>query len=551
MSRIRQNSWHIIEYLRLNFQIGFMTPNIDVLKRLLKNCLRGSTIILKPLSNMVCMLPMNVLVPLQPELSDMMDDTVWTKPSLRHIQLSVIQHCRKSGIYLNSAQAPGVSEVLNEPEPCQAVSYYPPLEFNSRKSSDTNKNNSDNIRNKSNNNYSCISISNSISSNSANSNIDSTQISCITTKNLQTSTLVEAVNIQSERSGHEVQGSYHMKIKDDDGEPVQGVMTDSAAPAMLELLPPSPKSLPPSTSTEPLDSHNQLRQPKSKTIVLISPGQSNKQGTTGIERKCLQQSVVRNLSHLQPSIELTCTSDTKDKTLKNTVLRNDTHDLKGLLLTPESIRSVNPGCRNTKRGQDSGTNNSLLEPKSLDSLYYCDSDITGQGAPSDPLSTNQMYSESPCKEISFLKKPAQKLSKVSVKERKLRGVEVPQFHVTKRIDSRFPKTSNYVGNGDQNINQALELDLPPFDAITYMDAEDNSDFGNLQRFSQESDFKTSSSVTVPLQDEQLGNHPRTRNLRCQQTNRSWRAQQNYEQSRLSPQFSHMSSLNCNTQQNQR
>lgn len=510
-----------------------MTPNINNLKRLLTACQNRSPILLKPLCNLVCKLPRHVLESLQPPLSGMIDGfTVF------QVKNSVIQHCRKFGIYLNpQTQAPVIPEVVSQAEPCQVLSDIPPLECNFQEPNHSQNNYDKSISSSSNN-------SKMIYSSNSNSDIGSMRSRCIISENLQTSTPLEGSgNLQYERSLHEVEGSDLVEGNGGD-ETVQGVVANSAAPPMLErnvsLLPPTPTSLPPSGSSEPLD--NQPKQKKAKAKTFIKPDQPKELAPTGRELQHPQQPVVKD------------SSNTKDESVTDINLRGDAFNLQGLLLTPESAATpANKGRKKLKRRHDFTADSNILEPKPFSPVAYPGSHTAGQSGPSEPLRRKQgMYEESTNNKFSSVGKTSLNFPKALEKDIKLED-EIPQFCVVKK--KKFLKTTSeqLIKNVNQKLNQRSDLNsLPPFDATTYMDVEDNSGLGKPQKFLQECEqiFRNSSDVTVALPKEQPRSCLTTRNSSCHQTSRSWKCQEDYEQSPLPAQLSHLSSVPCNTQQNQ-
>ncbi|KAK8390656.1 hypothetical protein O3P69_010397 [Scylla paramamosain] len=78
-------------------QMNFMTPEINILKWVLKEGITKGPAILQPLCSFVCQLPEKVLRPLENSLSCLINACT---PSSQHMKSQIIQHCKRFGINL-------------------------------------------------------------------------------------------------------------------------------------------------------------------------------------------------------------------------------------------------------------------------------------------------------------------------------------------------------------------------------------------------------------------------------------------------------------------
>lgn len=466
------------------------------------------------------MLPRNVVVSLEASLHHIMA-AFWANPSFHHILSLVIQHCGKFGINLRPQTQASV-EGLNQAELCQAVFEIPAKESNSKDVPDGSKKNYDNTNSSSNGN----------SINCKSGSIKSIHI--IRGNSLTGPHLVESVNVPNQQSRNEGFGNCNVENNENHDEPVQGLVLGGTAypmPKQGEMpLPQTPRSPPPLSSLELVDDHEKPIQTNSEIIALnrsFHPN-NNKQVTDGKEYQYQQQTVAESSSNQQP-LEFSSSSGSVDKKCSNTDLRNNTFDLKDLLLTPESTSTV-LSSHEKKTEQDFTTNSGIVEPKSF---YAKHSDMIEQDLHFNVWRSKlEHYSDLPSKDLS-------NQSKIVYKDKKPGNVEYPLFCVVKKRNKDFSKVaSNKVFERDaQYKNKRSEFPLSSCDTTNGSVVEDNTGFSRPRMFTQ--DFHNSSSVTCSLQKEEFHNCPKT-NTECHQTDRRGENRQYCEQSHFSSQFSHLS-----------
>lgn len=537
---------HKTSCLYLDFQMNFMTPEVEILKRLLEQCIAKGPILLQPLCNLVCMLPGEVLGQLQVTLSCLMNVCNRAFPSSQHVKSLIIQHCRKFGIKLRPQTPTSASMVEEQSEPCRPGSPILPRESSS-------------VINNYNNNNSNSSISSSISISNSNSSSSS---SCNPRGELQDHTPSPGfVDIDNEGSTYETSGHVENTVADEDG--VQDLRVDNM-PAMYgqsEIpLPPSPKSLPSSDRAESVVSHD-LKEIKSKALTPAKPVQHDEQATTrmGHRHHDHQHSSVVDYRHQPISIVFTCNSKTQDKSSTDMRVRNASLDFESFLMSPESADvSLNINHTKTKREEESPSCNKK-GGKLSQSLSHRGSHMVQSGRHHGCNVMHSKYSVSTRKDISSFNETL--IPKTNMKFENfednsvLQGSEkIPQFCIIKKINFHPSKTApdQYLGSHVSRLEEGSGFNcLSPFDETTSFDLEANCGQVAPLKFPHvaEKVMKMFSGATTSMQNVQLSSQQGTRNSTYQHTVSSQQIQQDCVKNDSPGNFSGWSGKPFNMQQN--
>ncbi|KAK4312282.1 hypothetical protein Pmani_016275 [Petrolisthes manimaculis] len=81
-------------------QVGFYMPEVQKVERVLKDCMKGSSKLLRPLSMLVCALPSTLLLQLRSTLSRLVDYLAQSPPPAQQVRYNITRHCKTYGINL-------------------------------------------------------------------------------------------------------------------------------------------------------------------------------------------------------------------------------------------------------------------------------------------------------------------------------------------------------------------------------------------------------------------------------------------------------------------
>ncbi|KAK3857773.1 hypothetical protein Pcinc_035991 [Petrolisthes cinctipes] len=81
-------------------QVGFYVPEVQKVERVLNDCMKGSSKLLRPLSMLVCALPSTLLLQLRSTLSRLVDYLAHAPPPAQQVRYNITRHCKTYGINL-------------------------------------------------------------------------------------------------------------------------------------------------------------------------------------------------------------------------------------------------------------------------------------------------------------------------------------------------------------------------------------------------------------------------------------------------------------------
>ncbi|XP_063880906.1 uncharacterized protein LOC135111501 isoform X2 [Scylla paramamosain] len=497
-------------------QMNFMTPEINILKWLLKEGITKGPAILQPLCSFVCQLPEKVLRPLENSLSCLINACT---PSSQHMKSQIIQHCKRFGINLRPLFDDSAILIEEHIEPYQCNSSF----IQKENSSSITNNNSIGIHSNSDSTISDYLSSNSSSSCSQGELQNHTPPPGFVVfhqemSTSETSGLVE--NIVADRGcAQDLRGDY-----------VPTLCGQSELP-----MSPSPRSLSHSVRSELVSSHCLE---DVKLVTKLGP-----QEECAVAQKVQQhQPLTIDYNHQMPAREFPCNLRTQNKAFTVTRGKNCSHDLGSSLMSPDST-NISPIISHTKTdSKEKSPANSKVMRKLAKSSGSCGF----HSAQSHHSHSQKTYSKSSCKDSGgfneMVSKTHTKFGPLKNSSIPQKPEEIPRFYIIKRDNFILPKISCNQDLREREVSNLEDLGmnhLPPGDEASSSGVEVNHDRVAPLKFPQvaEKVLKIFSHTSAPVQNLQVSSQQDERRLSHQRPITSCQVHQVFEKDINSEKFS--------------